>query len=77
MDSKKDLQIKQLNVDLSDLQSRLEIKSQAMEKLKEENRVVLKQYRQLKAKNEKDVAGLAHGAIPDSLETDPAVSVST
>ena len=48
-----------------------------MEKLKEENRVVLKQYRQLKAKNEKDIAGLSHGAIPDSLETDPAVSVST
>lgn len=67
-DSKKDDQIKQLIVELSDLQSQYERKSQAMEKLKDENRVVLKQYSQLKAKAEKNVAaGL-------SLDNDPSVS---
>jgi len=45
-----------------------------MEKLKDENRLVLKQYRQLKEKTEKDVvAGFSQGAIPDSLGTDPEV----
>jgi len=68
LDSKKDDQIKQLTVELSDLQFKYEINSQAMEKLKDENRVVIKQYSQLKAKAEKNVAaGL-------SLEYDPNVS---
>jgi len=71
---KKDLQIKQLNVELSDLDSKFKTKSLAMEKMKEEHRLVLKQYRQLKVKTEKDVAaGFSQGAISDSLETDPGV----
>ena len=47
-----------------------------MKTLKEEHRLVLKQYRQLKIKSEKDVAaGFSQGAISDSFEIDPGVRI--
>jgi len=64
-------------MDLTELQSSFDIKSKEMEKLKNEKNIVVKQYRQLKAKNEKDVSGFSQGAMADSLETDPRVSIYT
>ena len=76
--SEKHIRIKQLENDINGLQSEFDTKLKEIGNLQGEHQMVLKQYRQLKEKENlkvKDSGMFSEYSVPDSLQYDPKVCV--
>ena len=65
--------VKELEIDVDELESELAVKSTEMEKLKNENKTLRDKYIQLKGKCKDDPAMASQATVLDSLEQDPEV----